>query len=153
MAESEGNGGSGYSLPASVQKVKKPKPPYNLGTQIRSALRLVWRRHPTLQQVLRRERIERNLIRKDGSTGALRVFYKCASCGNEFKMTEIQIDHVTPVGPTPGSKLAESRLTWDMFIAKLFCSPDNLKTVCKPCHKIKTDLETKKRWEGYNNVG
>jgi 5-methylcytosine-specific restriction endonuclease McrA len=132
--------------------VKKPKPPYNEKSAIRSALRTAWHRHPRLKEVLKRERIERNLIRKDGTKGALRVFYRCDVCGGEFPAKNIQVDHVQPVGPTPGSKLAPPELTWDTFIGRLFCPAENLKTVCKTCHKKKTDKETAERWEAMKNA-
>ncbi len=154
MGKPKDSSGSDASDTASVPKVKKPKAPYNLGTQIRSALRTAWRYHPSLQLALKRERIEVPYTKKDGGTPKFpHVWYACASCGARFKQKDVQLDHVIPVGPTPGSKLAPPDMTWDRFIARLFCSPDNLKVVCKPCHKRKTASETKKRWEDYKNAG
>ena len=119
--------------------MRKPKPPYNEKTHIRASLRMAWRRHPNLQVVLKRDRIERPYVKKDGSISSRpRVFYKCVLCEQEFKQTEIQIDHDPPVGPTPGSKLAPPDLTWDEFIGRMFCKPENLKIVCKPCHARKS---------------
>lgn len=110
--------------------------------------------HPSLQAVLKRERIEVPYRKLDGEWSKLpRVYYKCAKCAAQFGMKDIQLDHVEPVGPTPGSKLAPPGLTWDTFIARLFCGPENLQTVCKPCHKVRTDQQTKERWEGYNRAG
>lgn len=119
--------------------MKKVKPPYNEKTHIRASLRMAWRRHPNLQIVLKRDRIERPYVKKDGSVSSRpRVFYKCVLCEQEFKQPEIQIDHDPPVGPTPGSKLAPPDLTWDEFISRMFCRPENLKIVCKPCHSRKS---------------
>ncbi len=88
------------------------------------------------------------LTKKNGKAFSKpRVFYKCALCGQEHPLKNIQVDHIEPVGPTPGSKLALPSLTWDMFIQRLFCGTENLRTVCKPCHKTKTDKETGERWE------
>lgn len=134
--------------------MKKPKAPYNLGTQIRSALRKAWFWHPSLQQALKRERIEEPYTKKDGTRSKLpRVFYKCAACGKRFKQKEIQLDHIVAVGPTPGSKLAPPGYTWDAFIDRLFCSADNLQVVCKPCHALKTKEQTAQRWKDYKNAG
>lgn len=134
--------------------MKKPKPPYNLGTQIRSALRKAWFRHPALQEALKRERIEVPRTKKDGTSAKFaNVFYKCAICAESFQQKSIQLDHIVPVGPTPGSKLAPPDLGWDMFIARLFCPSSNLRTVCKPCHAARTKEQTKERWEGYNRAG
>jgi hypothetical protein len=58
----------------------------------------------------------------------------------------VVLDHKDPVGHTPGSKLAPPDLTWDAFIKRLFCPADNLATICEPCHRLKTNAETKARF-------
>lgn len=154
MAKSKDSGGGDGSSAAGVQKVKKPKPPYNLLTAIRSALRTAWRENPTLQEVLKRERIERPYIKKDGSTASKpRVFYTCYVCKHTFPRKVITIDHIDPVGPTPGSKLAPEGLTWDTFIQRLFCSASNLGTICETCHREKTNAETKERFRRLKDAG
>jgi hypothetical protein len=130
------------------------KPPYNLGTQIRSALRAAWRQHPNLQLVLKRERIERPFIKKDGSISSKpRVFFKCYVCAGEFPRGSIAIDHIEPVGPTPGSKYDRIGLTWDSFIKRLFCDVSNLSTICETCHADKTKRERAKLSQEYHSAG
>ncbi len=102
--------------------------------------------NPVLQEVLRRERIERFRVTKKG-TMALKpnVFFKCYVCEGEFPRKEVSIDHVSPVGPTPGSKLAPPELTWDTFIDRMFCSAENLAIICHTCHHEKTQREGAER--------
>ena len=108
---------------------------------------MVWRDNPTLQDVFKRDRIERPYIKKDGSVSSKpRVFFRCALCANEYKRLEVQVDHKEPVGPTPGSKLAPPGLTWDAFIDRMFCPLENLQLVCKTCHSKKTAAETAERF-------
>lgn len=132
---------------------KKPKPPYNEKAAIRSALRQAWSRHPTLQEVLKRERIERPYIKKDGSVSSKpRVFFLCYVCKSERPRKEIDIDHRDPVGPTPGSTLAPPGLSWDTFLGRLFCAAENMATICKTCHRAKTNAETAERFRRLREI-
>jgi len=86
--------------------------------------------------------------------------YECNYCGtyiydgksdknyNEIKanypdknviMDKTCIDHIVPV------RDSGTEFTWDTFLEGLFCGEDNLQTLCKPCHKIKTKDENKLR--------
>lgn len=68
-----------------------------------------------------------------------RGVYKCNSCKDHFGSKEVQLDHITPiVDPSVGFT------TWDEYISRMFCGPEGLQVLCKPCHKIKT--------KGENNV-
>lgn len=65
--------------------------------------------------------------------------YKCAHCAQVFDRQSIQVDHTLPVVPISGFD------TWDGYIKRLFCSPEELQILCKPCHKMKSNIENKKR--------
>ena len=53
---------------------------------------------------------------------------------------DIQVDHDIPViDPIKGFE------DWNIFVERLFCDPENLKLLCKPCHKVKTDEEKRVR--------
>lgn len=147
MEEPKDSGRSECSSEASVQTVKRKKAPYNLKTAIRSALRKAWRENPALQEVLKRERIEVPFITKKGKvSNKPRVFFKCYVCKQDFPRKLVAIDHLEPVGPTPGSKLAPPGLTWNEFIDRLFCPTSNLGTICEVCHRKKTNAETAERF-------
>ncbi len=110
--------------------------------------------HPNLQLVLKRDRVERPYIKKDGSVASKpRVFFKCYVCAGEFKRDESSIDHIDPVGPTPGSKYAPESLTWDAFIKRLFCPLENLACICETCHTAKTQAERARLAKEYQNAG
>ncbi len=72
------------------------------------------------------------------------MHYKCAKCKKHFVAADVQVDHVLPVvDPKVGF------VSWDMFIDRIFCEIENLQVMCKPCHKVKTELEKverKKKW-------
>jgi 5-methylcytosine-specific restriction endonuclease McrA len=68
------------------------------------------------------------------------MHYRCAVCSLDFPAKDVQVDHIKPiVSVSAGFK------TWDDFIDKLFCEAKNLQVLCKPCHKVKTGKERKKR--------
>ena len=68
--------------------------------------------------------------------------YKCKVCDSIVGRKEIRIDHIEPVvDPKIGFK------TWDLYIERMFCSKDNFQALCLKCHKVKTSLERKERFE------
>ena len=68
------------------------------------------------------------------ATGRIAEHYQCAGCSELFPASQVQVDHIRPMG--------QGR-TWDEFINELYCEADNLQVLCKPCHKIKTTKERK----------
>lgn len=98
-----------------------------------SLLRSGFRRFPNKFNVLKAAFTEQ---KKNKSSGRLAKHYKCASCGEDFPQTQIQIDHINPiVDPQIGFT------TWDDFISRLYCEESNLQCLCLECHKIKTKQE------------
>lgn len=55
--------------------------------------------------------------------------YKCDRCKKYFIETEIHVDHIIEAGSL--------RCAEDLpgFVERLFCEVDNLRVLCKPCHK------------------
>ncbi len=93
-------------------------------TYIRSALRKIWKWSPERKEVQDRCRI-------------IRGRYKCEKCGLVFP--KIDIDHIIPVGCTPGSNRDKDNRTWDSFIKALFCDINNLQGLCTSCHLDKKE--------------
>ena len=99
---------------------------------IRSALRQAFQRYPVKQKVKNANRIA--IIGKRH-----KWIYTCAQCDHEFMDKEIQVDHITPAGSLndfddlPG------------FVKRLYCEPEDMQILCKPCHAIKTAAERKNR--------
>lgn len=61
-----------------------------------------------------------------------RYEYQCFSCTNWFKASDIEVDHIIPVGSL--------RCKEDLpeYVERLFCEIDNLQLLCKECHLDKT---------------
>ncbi len=83
-----------------------------LKTKIRSALRKLWMYSDERNQAIKNARVERGK-------------YRCELCSGLFGRKEIQVDHIEPVG-----KL----ISYDDFVAKLFCGVSGLRVLCVRCH-------------------
>ena len=101
---------------------------------IRSALRRAWMRYPVKHQALKEAR--RN---SQSANKRLKYEYQCNVCKEWFRGDEVQVDHKKPAGSLRDYK------DLPLFVENLFCEPDNLQVLCKPCHKTKTNKERKKR--------
>ena len=95
------------------------------------------RRWPPRYQTLNNAYVGQRLNTKTNREGK---HYLCAICKGEFPAKDVQIDHISPVvDPEQGF------ISWDVFIERLFCDADNMQTICKPCHKIKSKKESSGR--------
>ena len=104
---------------------------------VTSALRAASRRWPPKFKALKEAFVGRKTNKK---TGKLAMHYKCAKCKKHFVAADVQVDHVLPVvDPKVGF------VSWDDFINRIFCEIENLQVMCKPCHKVKTELEKAER--------
>jgi 5-methylcytosine-specific restriction endonuclease McrA len=104
---------------------------------VTSALRAASRRWPPKFKALKEAFVGRKTNKK---TGKLAMHYKCAKCKKHFVAADVQVDHVLPVvDPKVGF------VGWDSFIDRIFCEIENLQVMCKPCHKVKTELEKLER--------
>ena len=104
---------------------------------VTSALRAASRRWPPKYAALKAAFAGRQVNAK---TGKLAMHYKCAKCKKLFVAADVQVDHIKPVvDPKKGF------VSWDDFINRIFCEIENLQTLCKPCHKVKTDQEKLER--------
>jgi len=116
---------------------KKKKPKFNKDSAIRSSIRRVYSRSPDVIAAKNAVRRESIWYKKDGTPAKKpRVEYQCAECAKWYMGKNIQVDHRVPViDPELGFQ------TWDIFVDRVFCPPENLDVLCKPCHKAKTDEE------------
>jgi 5-methylcytosine-specific restriction endonuclease McrA len=60
---------------------------------------------------------------------------QCNNCKEHFKLTEVQVDHITPAG----TLLSYEDLP--RFVETLYCGEDNLQVLCSKCHRKKTNHE------------
>lgn len=109
----------------------KAKKKFNINTHIRSAIRKIWMWSPIRREALKRAKVGPNK-------------YKCENpeCGKIFPLKEMHVDHIEKVTPNSGITKPED---WGLVIkAMLFITIDDLLSICKPCHKVKTDDEKAK---------
>lgn len=100
-----------------------------------SCLRGGMRRFPNKYQSLNNACVGKLLNNK---TGRISKHYKCASCGNNFPSSFVQVDHIHPVREN-------KNWDWNEFITKLFCPVEGLQVLCKDCHKEKSNDERRQR--------
>lgn len=105
---------------------------------ITSALRGAFRRWQPKYDTLKKAYVD---VRVNPRSGRMAKHFRCAKCKDAFPQKEVQVDHKVPIGSVE---------TWDIYIEKLFCEDKNLQVLCKPCHKLKSKKETKKRTQNEN---
>ena len=93
---------------------------YNRTGLIIASLRKIWLYSPERKEVKKKAKRDKQ--------------YLCAIC--KKKHDNVSVDHIDPIG---------TFVSWDAFIAKLFCPIDNLQVLCKTCHDIKTKSERNNR--------
>jgi 5-methylcytosine-specific restriction endonuclease McrA len=134
-------------------------------SQMRGAWRRIWFRWPGRNLALQAARVE-VLTRKKTSEGYRKnVWHRCALCGTlgkaqhtpkqtkELKAAKaaglerppliplkVAVDHKVALVPTDGTVL-----TWDEYLFRLFCGPEDLQVLCSICHKEKTRVENTER--------
>ena len=99
---------------------------------IRSCLRAGMMRYPAKQQTLKKA--ERTVTGKRH-----RYEYHCATCKEWFQRKLVEVDHKVPAGTLK---------TFDdlpRFVSNLYCEPDDMQVLCKPCHQSKTNDEREAR--------
>jgi len=115
---------------------------YRILTGLRKAYFMSYER----KQVLERCETATPAMKKDG-TPKLRLGkqcyvrrYNCEVCGKgDFKAPkEFQVDHISPVGGTPGTRDTPKWWSWDIYINRLFCDADQMQGICTNCHICKT---------------
>lgn len=118
--------------------------PWVLQAAVFSALRRIFRRSPMYNQALKQAKRE---VRITGKTkdNIRRIKFKCAICGELFDKKEVDCDHVKPVIPLEGLPILNGLPDCNVYIARLFCSVDNLQVLCKQCHKVKSKQENQER--------
>ncbi len=102
---------------------------------ITSALRGGFSRFPNKYNALKDAFVSKKVNKKSGRVAA---HYRCAGCSKTFPSKDVQVDHILPVvDPITGF------VGWDVYIQRMFCPPENLQVLCKPCHASKTKKERK----------
>lgn len=100
---------------------------------VRSALRSKWLRWPPRAQAI-------NAARRTyrGPNKLQKYEVQCKLCQQWFKQKEVEVDHFPH---DAGSILSTDDI--GPFVNRLFCETDNLRVLCKPCHKCYTLSQSK----------
>lgn len=102
--------------------MRKKRPPYNLKSQVRSALRKVWQWSPHRRQALEKARVAYGR-------------YQCAECKAVKGPRDVAVDHIDACGG-----FSDNLMDLGQFAHRLYFNP--LQVLCKePCHKAKTKRE------------
>ena len=105
---------------------------------IKSAIRSMTSRWPVKYDALRAAQVG---VKVNPKTGRNAMHYKCACCGEDFPVKEVQVDHKQPLIPTDGS----SQNDWNVIINRALVEVEGFQVLCKPCHKVKTAEENNER--------
>lgn len=105
---------------------------------IKGAIRRVFSRSELRRLVVDSSRIDYT----DATRPRVKKWSYCPECCKETPTYLMEVDHVNPI-IRPGESLDD--LTWDTLIGRVWCEFENLRAVCKPCHKAKTKLENAER--------
>lgn len=100
---------------------------------IKGALRSASSKWPPKYEVLKEAATEKKINWK---TGRLAQHYLCNSCGKEYPLKDVQVDHIDPViDPNTGF------VSWDEVVSRMFCEKSGFQVLCKSCHVEKTNVE------------
>lgn len=105
---------------------------------IRSALRSAFMSWPPKYELIKEN--QRTLTPKQRARKGARHTYecKCNKCKKWFKKTEVEVDHIEPVGSL------KSLEDLPGFVSRMFVGKERLRLLCKPCHRKVTE-EARKR--------
>lgn len=105
---------------------------------VKSAIRSMTSRWPVKYDALRAAQVG---VKVNPKTGRNAMHYKCACCGGDFPVKEVQVDHLEPLIPTDGT----SQNDWNVIIGRALIEIEGFQVLCKPCHKVKTKEENDER--------
>ncbi len=108
-------------------------------TFIRGVLRTGFKKWPVKHQVIAANR-RPYVLGVDGDDARIKWIPHCEICKQEFLGSKyVEVDHIDPMG----SVVLDHTLI--EAVLRLFCEKDNLRVVCKPCHKKITDESRSKK--------
>lgn len=93
---------------------------------------------------LRARALEKALVKdyQDPSRKRVTRWFRCTECQKLEPAYLAQVDHIDPVVPI-GTAAADMEL--QTIVDRSWCDERNLQPLCKPCHKIKSNVENKER--------
>lgn len=92
---------------------------------------------------LRRKVVNLSVVNhQDSSRPRVKNWCICPECMQFIPKSYMQVDHQIPI-----VKIHETLedLDWNTVVDRIWCDENNLKAICKDCHKKKTKEENKQR--------
>lgn len=105
---------------------------------VKGAIRRVFSRSDLRKSVIAASRVEH----QDLSRPRVTKWSKCPICQQFIPTYLMECDHLDPIVPI-NTRLED--MDWTAVIDRAWCDVNNLKAVCKPCHRAKTKEENKLR--------
>ncbi len=105
---------------------------------IKGALRRVFSRSELRKQAIDASRIEH----ADPERPRVTKWSRCPSCKEPVATYQMEVDHIAPVVPVDS---ALEHMTADELVNRIWCEPNNLLAICKPCHYTKGKQEASLR--------
>lgn len=107
---------------------------------LKGCFRRVFSRSELRKQALESTRIQHS----DPDRPRVTKWSWCTDCGEIIPTYTVDIDHREPLVPLHKSL---DEMSLDELAERMWCELDNLKPVCKDCHKAKSTAENKIRRE------
>ena len=106
---------------------------------IKGAIRRVFSRSTYRTAIVLMNRV---LQYTDPKRPRVKKWSKCPLCDELTPTYLMQVDHIDPIVPI-GTTLED--MSWDDVIDRIWCDQNNLQSICKVCHNIKSKEENKQR--------
>lgn len=113
-----------------LTKKSLPGKPLDKGTI--NFIKSVIMKHGWLRSSLRSSVIKKACI--------TRGVYKCACCEQTFKAVELSVDHLHQRQGFSGEEIS-----FEQWLRNTFCSPDDLRAICKTCHNVRTQRDRREK--------
>lgn len=105
---------------------------------IKAAIRRVFSRSEARKAALANATISH----ADPSRPRVTRWGRCASCIQPTALYQMEVDHNVPVVPITSTL---EQMSWDEVVSRMWCEPENLVPLCKPCHRLKSKAEAAQR--------
>jgi 5-methylcytosine-specific restriction endonuclease McrA len=118
-------------------KLKNPNNPKERNL-LKGAIRRLFSRSETRKAALAKSAVDYS----DNLRPRVKKWSQCPECLNFTPTYLMEVDHVFPIIAVHETL---DVLSWDQVVDRIFCDPNNLRALCKGCHKIKTKAENAER--------
>lgn len=129
--------------------------------RIYTGLRRAYFMNTERMKVLKRCETATPAVKKDGNPKLrkgkqmMTRRYTCEICHQGgWRIIDFAVDHICPIGGTPGSRNTPKWWNWDIYIKRMFVKSKDMQGICKSCHhsKTKKDKEIMRSGKFYKDL-